>query len=73
MRNRDLLLSKLDRAQRDVEAAENDLARVLADLTQAPRAEKTTVSQVIEDAFGKLRAAKSALSDVQDIVAADEE
>jgi len=55
------LLSKIDTAKAEVDAAEGQLEQVLKEITVAPRAEKTTVSKVVEDAFSKLRSAKSDL------------
>ncbi|GMV13712.1 MAG: hypothetical protein HS104_34750 [Polyangiaceae bacterium] len=73
MRNKELLLNSIERAQRDVASAEADLERLLGELLQAPRADKTTVSRVIEEAFGKLRSAKSDLADLETIVSSDDD
>ncbi len=73
MRNKELLLNSIERAQRDVASAEADLERLLGELLQAPRDDKTTVSRVIEEAFGKLRSAKSDLADLETIVSSDDD
>jgi hypothetical protein len=70
MKDPNLLLEKLAQAKHDVSAAEVDLERLLAALEVTPRAEKTTVSQVIEDAFTKLRAARVDLADLEKLIAA---
>lgn len=64
------LNTKLERAREDVDSAATDLERLLNELSSASRADKTTVSRVVEDALRKLRAAKSALAGLQSIVIA---
>ncbi len=71
MEKKKLLLSKIDRAKTDVTEAEADLERLIRELSATPRAEKTTVSRVVEDAFGKLRAAKSDLAELEKLIETD--
>jgi hypothetical protein len=68
MTKKQLLLSKIDEAKRDVTAAETALASLLAKVDVAPRAEKTTVSQVVEEAFSKLRLTKTDLADLEKLI-----
>jgi hypothetical protein len=49
----------LEAAKKDVEAAEMQLETVLAEIRVAPRAEKRAVSQAIESALERLRAARA--------------
>lgn len=59
------LLDKLEAAREAIAAAERDLEQLLKDLAVSPRAEKTTVSAVVEAAFTKLRTAKLVLSSLE--------
>ena len=58
---RNRLLEKINTAKAEVDAAEGQLEQVMKEINVAPRAQKTTVSKVVEEAFSKLRAAKSDL------------
>ena len=63
------LLEKIDTAKSEVAAAETQLEQLLKEISVAPRAEKMTVSRVVEDAFSKLRAAKSDLQLLEELLA----
>jgi hypothetical protein len=67
-----LQLTKLDVAKREVGRAEKDIDRLLGEVRVAPRAEKTTVSQVLEDAFAALRAAKTELAELERLIKSDD-
>ena len=58
-------LAKLEAAKRDVEAAEGQLEALLSEILVAPRAEKTAVSRVVENALQRLRAARSSLVEAE--------
>lgn len=62
---RDTILESTRRARSDVEDAARALDVALSELNVVPRAEKTAVTQVIQDAFSKLRAARSALEELE--------
>ncbi|WP_437679136.1 hypothetical protein [Sorangium sp. So ce131] len=66
------LLEKVAAAKRDITEAENDLERVLRDIQVAPRADKTTISKVVEDAFTKLRAVKANLIELEALVTTED-
>lgn len=68
-----LLLSKIESAKTGLSDAEGDLEKVLREIRIAPRAQKTTISAVVEDAFAKLRAARATLGDLEEIVVKDED
>jgi hypothetical protein len=53
-------------AERNIEEAESALEAVLALIDVAPRADKVTVSQAVEEAFERLRAARSILKSLHD-------
>lgn len=73
MRKKQQLLEKIDRAKKDIVAAEDELTRLLSELTQAPRAQKTTVSEVVENAFTRVRSAKVDLAELEDLIVSDED
>ncbi len=63
-----VLLSKVERAKVDVDRAQLELERVLGEIRAAPRAEKTTLSRVVEDAFDLLRSAQGELAELEEII-----
>jgi hypothetical protein len=65
MKNNEVHLAKIAAAKEDMTGAEEALEQVLRAMQVAPRAEKTTISKVVEDAFGKLRAARANLVDLE--------
>ncbi len=71
MRNKNLLIAKLEEARRDVADAEGDLRRLIWEMLAAPRAQKTTLPAVIDDAFAKLRSARIDLGEVEGLIAAE--
>ena len=50
-------LATLERAESEVSAAEQELVNLLSAIQVAPRAEKTSVSQIVEVALRRLRSA----------------
>lgn len=67
------VLSKVQLAAAEVSESVSDLDKLLSDLKSAPRAEKTTLSKIVEDAFSRLKNARVALADVQKIIEKEEE
>jgi hypothetical protein len=65
------LRDKIDFALAEVDAAETALAMLLLELRRAPRAEKVTITDVVENAFARLRSARHELARLHDLVAAD--
>ena len=57
----DPVLAALRAAREAISAAEGNLDTRMADLTRAPRSEKTTISDALAQAFTQLRAARLAL------------
>jgi hypothetical protein len=70
--NKALLLQKIESARHDIEAAETDLESALRDMRVMPRAEKTTISKVLEDAFAKVKATRTLLTDLEELVSGDD-
>jgi hypothetical protein len=58
-------LERIAKARSEITFAEGELEAALDEIKVLPRAEKTTVSKVVGDAFDKLRAAKSNLVDLE--------
>ncbi len=67
------ILTKVQIAATEVSESVNDLDKLLADLKAAPRAEKTTISKIVEDAFLRLKHARVALLDVEKLVKKEKE
>ena len=65
-------LERIETAKRDIAEAESDLAKALQTMQNQPRAEKTTISIVLEHAFSKLRSARTTLADLEQLVVNDE-
>lgn len=65
-------LEKIETAKQEIAEAESDLAKALQTIQNQPRAEKTTISQVLEHAFGKLRSARISLAALEALVVNDE-
>jgi hypothetical protein len=64
------LREKLDAALAEVTAAEKTLEGLLRDLQVAPRAEKVTITQIVETAFRRLRTAREQLAKLHELVGA---
>ena len=50
-------LTTLERAESEVVAAEQELVKLLSEIRVTPRADKTSVSQIVEVALRRLRSA----------------
>ncbi len=59
--SKDLLQEKITKARELIKAAEEELDTALRSVEVRPRAEKTTISEVVEEALGRLRLAKGSL------------
>lgn len=60
-----LLVSKVEAAKLAIAKAQSDLEAAINEIRVAPRAEKIALSDVLEDAFEKLRAAKAELLEIE--------
>jgi hypothetical protein len=70
VRQKERLIQLIESARRDVSEAEADLEKAMAEIIEAPRAEKITISAVVDGAFSKLRAAREVLADAERLVTA---
>lgn len=59
--SKDILEEKISVARELIKAAEKELDVALRSVLARPRAEKTTISQVVEEALSRLRSAKDSL------------
>ena len=73
MNHKEALLERIGVARKELDDADDELARLLHEVGAASRADKTKVSRVVEDALGKLRAARAHLSDLEQLLASDDE
>jgi hypothetical protein len=62
--------ARIARAREEVELAETELDSVLHDIEVLPREQKRAVSQIVTDAFEKLREVRRVLAALQEQVAA---
>ena len=67
-KKKETVLAKVQSAAAEVADAADDLDKLLAEIKAAPRAQKTTISKVVEEAFMRLKSARSALLDVEKIL-----
>jgi hypothetical protein len=59
------ILEEIRAAENVVAEAEGDLARLLQEIRRGLRAEKTTISDALQSAFDKLRAARQHLETLE--------
>ena len=62
------MLAKVQTASTEVTDAAGDLQKLLSEILTTPRAQKTKISKVIEDAFSRLKTARVALVDVEKLL-----
>ncbi len=62
------VVAKVFEAQAAVAAAESSLQQVVGQLERLPRAEKTTVTEIVRDAFSRLEAARKDLAVLQKLL-----
>ena len=63
-----LLLRNVATSKQEIDDAERHLSKVLQDLGAAPRAQKTTISGVVQTAFDRLRAARESLDKLEKLI-----
>ena len=71
--NDKIILEEIRVAVDRVANAENDLARLLKEIEAAPRAEKTTISEALHNAFQKLRDAREHLGKLETLIRAKDD
>jgi hypothetical protein len=69
--NKKLLLTKIAASKTDIDEAEERLDTVIRAIQIAPRAEKT-VSEVVDEAMKKLKAARAELESLEKIVQSED-
>jgi hypothetical protein len=68
---RALLVSKVEAAKHELTEAEADIEKLLRELRAKARAEKTTISEVLETAFNKLRSARGNVEALEELIDTD--
>jgi hypothetical protein len=64
----EIILEEIRVAKNGVADAERELARVLTELEVAPRADKTTISEALHNAFQKLSDARQHLGTLEPLI-----
>jgi hypothetical protein len=68
----DVIRARIEAATREMALAEGELGRVLKEMRIGPRAEKTTVTSVVETALEKLKAARMTVAELEKLLASDD-
>ena len=68
-----MLLATIAVAERELSEAEGELEMAMREIRVALRAEKTTVTTLVEEAFTKLRRAKDRLTELEGQLASSED
>jgi hypothetical protein len=68
MSERQSILEKISIAKRDISEAEIELEKAIGEILVSPRAAKTTISKVVEEALTKVRAARANLDELEKFV-----
>jgi tRNA C32,U32 (ribose-2'-O)-methylase TrmJ len=63
-----LILKSVSTSKQEIEDAERHLSKVLQGLGAAPRAQKTTISGVVQTAFDRLRSARESLDKLEKLI-----
>ena len=69
----DALRARIETATREMARAEIELTRALGEMRGGLRAEKTTVTAVVEMALEKLKAARVTVAELETILASDDD
>lgn len=64
-KKRELILTKVHLAVTEVADAAKELDRLMSKIEASPRAQKTTITSAVQDAFSRLKIARVALKDVE--------
>jgi hypothetical protein len=64
----DAIRSRIEKATREMAHAETELGRVLKEMRIGARAEKTTVTAVVEAALEKLKAARLTVAELEKLL-----
>lgn len=72
-KQKETVLAKVHSASTEVNDAVIALDKLLSELLTTPRAQKTTISKVVQEAFSRLKTARVALVDVEKILKKEKE
>jgi hypothetical protein len=62
------VIAKVLEAQAAVAAAEGSLQQLVGEIQRLPRAAKTTVTEIVRDAFSRLKAARDDLAELEKLL-----
>ena len=65
---KDKILTRIDSAKSHVEKAEEELEQLLAEIRAEPRSHKVSVSEIVQEAFVKLRSAQRHVLELEKLV-----
>jgi len=63
-----LILKNVSSTKQEIEDAERGLSKVLQELDAAPRAQKTTITGVVQKAFDRLHSARESLERLEKLI-----
>ena len=72
-KQKETIIAKVHTASTEVNDAAGDLAKLLSEILKTPRAQKTTISKVVEEAFSRLKTARVALVEVEKLLKKEKE
>ncbi len=72
-KKRELAIAKVHLAVTEVADAAKDLADLMSKIESSPRAQKTTITKAVQEAFARLKVARAALMEVELILAKEPE
>ncbi len=64
----DAFLARVTSAKNEMIAAESELEKALGEIRVAPRAEKTTISAIVEAAFENVKSARAKLVQLEQLL-----
>lgn len=67
------ILAKIQLAVTEVADAATDLDQLMSKIESSPRAQKTTITKVVHEAFARIEVARTALKDVELILSKEPE
>ena len=59
------VVAKIHETKTAISAAEGELQRLVGEIERLPRAEKTTITEAVRDAFARLDEAKAKLAELE--------
>lgn len=70
--NQGQILQNIERAEKALATARGELDGCIRAVESAPRSQKTIITSVLDDAFGKMQAAGESLSQLRSLIPQDD-